>query len=289
VETRSAREAGRLTTMRSANDEPGSFSGVWQIFLYNWHFYAAALVFDLFAIVLFMRFSSPSRGRLVVYLIAAVATFWMASSLLVSHYVYDRSQLYRWSWLRAAVKKSPDSWANIHAGLDQTSDALMQLFPDARRRVLDIYVASEMSEPSIGRARRRALPAPAAEEANSSALPLEDCECDAIFVIFAAHELRRREARLQFFREVRRALNPGGCIVLVEHLRDWNNFLAYGPGAFHFFSRREWLGVCGGAGLNVADEFSITPFVRCFVLAKGDVGEGFVRADRETHRAAECD
>ena len=262
--------------MHAANDQSGSFSGVWQIFLYNWHFYAAALIFDLFALLLLERFSSQSGIRFAIYLVATAATFWAVSSLLVSHYVYDRSQLYQWDWLKAAVKKGPGSWANIHAGLDQTSDALRRLFPAARGRVLDIYVASEMSEPSIERARRRALRAPAAEQANASALPLKDSECDAIFVIFAAHELRRREARVQFFHEVSRALKPGGCVVLVEHLRDWSNFLAYGPGAFHFFSRREWLAVCGSAGLNVADEFGVTPFVRCFVLAKGYAGESYV-------------
>jgi SAM-dependent methyltransferase len=254
--------------MRAANDQSGSFSGARQIFLYNWHFYSAALFFDLLAVVLLMRFTPQARIRLVIYLIAGVATFWALSSLVVSHYVYDRSHLYQWNWLAAALMKNPGSWANIHAGLDQTSESLIRLFPDARHRILDIYTASEMSEPSIKRARHRAQPAAAPEQADPSALPLEDCECDTIFLIFAAHELRRREARLQFFREISRGVKPSGCVVLVEHLRAWNNFLAYGPGVLHFFSRREWLAVSGQAGFKVIDEFGITPFVRCFVLAK---------------------
>jgi SAM-dependent methyltransferase len=248
---------------------------VWQIFLYNWHFYAAALVLDLLAVLLLMRFSPSAEIRLAIYVIVTVATFWALSSLLVSHYVYDRSHLYQWNWLAAALKKSPGNWANIHAGLDQTSDSLMRLFPGARRRILDIYVPSEMSEPSIERARDHAQPAAVAEKADPFALPFEDCECDTIFLIFVAHELRRREARLQFFREISRALKPSGSVVLVEHLRDCNNFLAYGPGALHFFSAREWLAVCGRAGFDVTDELGITPFVRCFVLAKRTAGEGF--------------
>ncbi|HEX9111244.1 MAG TPA: class I SAM-dependent methyltransferase [Terriglobales bacterium] len=240
---------------------------MWQILLYNWHFYAAAVVLDLLA-VLWMRFSPPAGVRVVVCLAAAVATFWALSSLLVSHYVYDRSHLYQWNWLPSVLKEDPEDWANIHAGLDQSSESLIRLFPNARHRILDIFAPSEMSEPSIDRARRYTLPAVAAEKANPLALPLEDCECDAIFLIFVAHELRRRPARLQFFHEICRALKPSGCIVLVEHLRDWKNFLAYGPGALHFFSRREWLAVGAQAGFNVTSERSVTPFVRCFVFIK---------------------
>jgi SAM-dependent methyltransferase len=166
------------------------------------------------------------------------------------------------------VKKNPDNWVNIHAGLDQTSDSLMRMFPAAGRRILDIYDHSEMGEPSIQRARRYAQPASAPETANPLALPIENCACDTIFLIFVAHELRRRESRLQFFREIWRALKPKGCVVLVEHLRDWRNFLAYGPGILHFFSRRDWLQVSSQVGFNVTNEVGVTPFVRCFVLTK---------------------
>jgi SAM-dependent methyltransferase len=254
--------------MHAANNQPGSFSGVWQIFLYNWHFYAAALVLDLIAVLFLARFSPPAAIRLAVMLGFAIASFWAVSSLLVSHYIYDRSRLYQWNWLAAVVKRNPVSWANIHAGLDQTSEALIRLFPAARRRILDIYVSSEMSEPSIERARHHIGTVAASEKADPQALPLENCECDAVFLIFVAHELRRQEVRLQFFREVGRALKPSGCVVLVEHLRDWKNFMAYGPGALHFFSRREWLTVGSQAGFRVAHELRITPFVGCFVLAK---------------------
>jgi SAM-dependent methyltransferase len=254
--------------MHAADNQSGSFSGAWQIFLYNWHFYAAALVLDLIAAVFLVRFSPPAAVRLAVMLGAAISSFWALSSLLVSHYIYDRSRLYQWNWLPAVVKRTPVSWANIHAGLDQTSEALIRLFPAAQHRILDVYVPSEMSEPSIARARRHTEKAAVPEKADPRALPLKNCECDTIFLLFVGHELRRREARLQFFREVGRALKPGGCVVLVEHLRDWKNFLAYGPGALHFFSRREWLAVGSRAGFEVANELCITPFVGCFVLAK---------------------
>jgi SAM-dependent methyltransferase len=254
--------------MPAAHNQSGSFSGVWRIFLYNWHFYAAALVLDLIAAVFLVQFSPPAAVCFAVTLGAAISSFWALSSLLVSHYIYDCSRLYQWNWLAAVMKRNPVSWANIHAGLDQTSEALIRLFPAAQRRILDVYVPSEMSEPSIARARLHAETAAVPEKADPRALPLKNCECDTIFLLFVAHELRRQEARLQFFREVGRALKPGGCVVLVEHLRDWKNFLAYGPGALHFYSRRQWLAVGSRAGFKVANELRITPFVGCFVLAK---------------------
>jgi SAM-dependent methyltransferase len=201
-------------------------------------------------------------------LAAAVVTYFVVASLAISHYVYDRSPLYRWNWLTGILPHTPAAFANLHAGLDQTSPALQRLFPEARRRILDIHTAAQMSEPSIERARRRAPANPASESADFAALPMVDAACDTIFLIFAAHELRSHDARLTLFRELHRSLEPGGCVVLIEHLRDWKNVFAYGPGALHFFSRREWLTVAAEAGFQVGAQRSVTPFVACFVLTK---------------------
>jgi SAM-dependent methyltransferase len=256
--------------MHSANGQFGSFRGVRQIFIYNWHFYAAALGINVGAAILLSLFSLTSGIRLVLALIVFWTTFWTLSSLLVSHYVYDRSPLYRWNWLQALLSGGAGNWANIHAGLDESSERLMSMFPTARARILDIYVESEMGEPSIERARLRAHPAAEVERATPSALPLADGECDTIFLIFVAHEVRSLDTRIQLFREASRGLKTGGRVVLVEHLRDWNNLLAFGPGALHFFSRRLWLEVGHEAKLKIVEEVKITRFVRCFVFAKGE-------------------
>jgi ubiquinone/menaquinone biosynthesis C-methylase UbiE len=85
---------------------------------------------------------------------------------------------------------------------------------------------------------------------------------DAAFVVFTAHELRRAESRERLFRELARVVRPGGEIVVVEHLRDWRNFLAFGPGFLHFLPERAWR----TASLRIARTFTITPFVRVFVF-----------------------
>jgi hypothetical protein len=72
------------------------------------------------------------------------------------------------------------------------------------------------------------------------------------------------------FRETARVLRQEGCVVLVEHLRDWKNFLAFGPGFLHFHSRQDWLRTIRDAGLVVEQESPLTPFVECFVLRRAE-------------------
>jgi SAM-dependent methyltransferase len=244
------------------------FNGVLQILAFNWTFYALAALAILVLLALDRHFTIHPLLRMVLYPAMALALFWMLSSLLVSYYVYDRSRLYRWHWLALQFSKAPAHWANIHAGLDQTTDALERLFPDPARKVLDIYNASQMTEPSIRRARRSTNGAQRSEPANAASLPIGDSECDAIFLIFAAHELRNRQDRQRLFREVSRSLKADGQVIVVEHLRDGANFLAYGPGAFHFHSRKEWQASWHGTGLGLRSEISITAFVRSFILTK---------------------
>ncbi len=245
-----------------------SFKGILQILAFNWTFYALGALVVFVVTLISIRFTIPPTLKLVLYPAIAATLFWMVSSLLASHYVYDLSRLYRWDWLTELFEKKPAHWANIHAGLDQTTDALDRLFPDPSRKVLDIYNASTMTEPSIKRARLSKKSTQRVETASASSLPMRDAECDAIFLIFAAHELRNRQDRQRLFLEVSRSLKAGGHVIVVEHLRDIANFLAYGPGAFHFHSRKEWRASWRATGLEIDREISITPFVRSFILTK---------------------
>jgi SAM-dependent methyltransferase len=244
----------------------GRYHGMLQILQYNLPMYAVAAgacLAGTAAVALLPLSPAPS---LLIVTGLLLAGFWSVSSLLVSHWIYDLSPLSRWGWPGRCLPAPPRRWASLHAGLDETHGALAELFPEGGR-ALDLYDPAEMTEPSIARARRLSLD-PAAEPADFRALPFPSGSLDAVFVVFAAHELRRPESRLRLFGEIARSLAPGGRAVVVEHLRDLRNFLAFGPGFLHFLPRREWLRLARESGLAAREERRITPFVAVFILEK---------------------
>ena len=235
-----------------------------KILRYNWRFYAATVTGLCVAWV--VAWSVSPVWRVLILSATAPAAFWTCSSLLVSCYVYDRPALYSLGWLDQCLSRAPRRWVNIHAGLDETSDRLGARYPFAESQVLDIFDAREMTEQSIEEARTTQTSRSAA--ADWRALPFEDGEMDTAFLVFSAHELRRPEARTQFFREVARVVRVDGEVIVVEHLRDWANFLAFGPGFLHFLAERAWRQAARAGGLRIEKRFRVTPFVNVFVMRR---------------------
>ncbi|MCH8028609.1 MAG: hypothetical protein IH874_01585 [Candidatus Dadabacteria bacterium] len=60
-----------------------------------------------------------------------------------------------------------------------------------------------------------------------------------------------------------------GRMVLVEHIRDIPNFIAFTPGFMHFMSEKEWRRVATASDPFVTGSFRITPFVEVFALQRG--------------------
>ena len=242
--------------------------GVAQIVRLNWPFYAVSCT--LAALGLFAIAAAPIGpiGRGLLYAALATALIGIGNSLIASWIVYDRSPLMRWDWIPDALGFHPSSWLNVHAGLDESTPALLRLLPGSHGRVFDIFDPREMTESSIHRARRLA-PVPA-EPADYRHLPAPASSVEAVLLLLAAHELRTHNARCDLLREVHRVLAPGGRVVLAEHLRDLPNLCAFGPGFLHFHSRRTWRRCFADAGLAVDREFAITPLVRVFVLGRID-------------------
>jgi SAM-dependent methyltransferase len=242
------------------------YQGLVQIWQFNRRSYFGAAM-GVGAAMLALPFLHPI-WRVALLLAAAPAVFWQASSLIVSHYVYDHFPLYDLNWISRILPRAPRRWINIHCGFDETSGLLAAIFPEAASQVVDIYDPQVMTEASIRLARRLRHCAVPSVAAHYDALPFSTGSFDAAFSIFAAHELRRHDQRVRLFREIARILPPGGDLILMEHSRDLWNFVAFGPGFLHFFSQRAWRKAAFEAGLSLRTEFSMTPFVHVYNLRK---------------------
>ena len=232
------------------------FQGMINVVRFNWPMYVgavsvstAALCFDLFA----LRF------------LGAASLFYLLVSLLVSHYVYDLSDLYHWSWLKSRLSE-PERIFNIHSGFDETTEQLEALYEGCPILALDFYDPVRNPEPSIARARQIYPVRDDTIKVDSRYLPFDEGVAPVVLCLLAAHEIRSHAERVTFFSELGRVAGHSGRIFLVEHLRDLPNFLAFGPGFVHFFSRGDWLRAIADSNLEVVEEFSVNVFVRGFEL-----------------------
>ena len=243
----------------------GRWQGMLTIAQFNWPFYVAALA------VLLAALTGLLLGSFITKMVCAGATvgagYFLVGSLGVSHLIYDRSDLYRWQWLERAVRGATLHRAIFcHSGFDETSTELRARFPQSAWLILDHFNAARMTEASIRRARKKFPPTPGTLPTPHDRWPADAKPADVVFGLLAIHELRSEAERRAWFAEARRCLSPDGRIVLVEHLRDFANFLAFGPGFLHFHSRASWRRAWESGGFRALDEFRVTPWVRVFVL-----------------------
>ena len=240
------------------------FQGLWNVVRFNWHFYLVALGVALALAA--AATVAPAEVRGYVGSLAALVLVPVLVSLAVSAYVYDFANLYRLGWLPAPESARP-ALLTVNAGFDEISAALAARYPLGTLLALDFYDPARHTEVSIRRARRAYPPYPGTRPVDArGALPLPDQSIDLAVAFLAAHEIRDAGERAAFFGEIRRVTRPDGRVVVVEHLRDPANFLAYTVGFLHFHSRSAWLATFGAAGLLVEREVPVTPFITAFIL-----------------------
>jgi SAM-dependent methyltransferase len=239
-------------------------SGVAKVLRFNWPRYAAGLA----TAALGATVPLPGPLRPAARAAGALAATWTATSVLATWWAYDRSPLYRWRWLLPLLPEPPARYAVLSMGLDEISATLGELFPAAGATLLDLHDPGTTPEGSIRRARACHPPPEGSRPARPEHLPVPDAALDAVFAVLAAHELRTHGQRLALYREIARTLRPGGRLILVEHCRDAANMLAYGPGAWHFHPRAEWLRLGRHAGLVPAGEQTMTPLVRALAYRR---------------------
>jgi SAM-dependent methyltransferase len=239
------------------------FQGVLNILSFNRHFYVFGLIALALIIAGYMIFNWPA---LLFWVIIGAFLYGLIMPLIVSAYVYDFSGYYDFNWLKTLniEDPGPKRILNINAGFDETSFIINNAFPNADLSVFDFYDAERHTEPAIIRARKVSLVYPNTQQIVSNSIPLENGSADIIFLLSAAHEIRSQEEKVQFLKECHRLCKQNGKVIMVEHLRDFPNFLAFTIGFTHFFSRATWKKAFEKAGFSSFTEKKFTPFMSIF-------------------------
>ncbi len=250
----------------------GRFQGVINIVRFNAPTYVAAgavVVVGVAAAIVGGLVGSDAV--VVVGAVAAVAAVVLSvGSLSGSYLAYDASDLYSWACLDDVVGADVTHIAHVHTGLDESTNGLRARFPHVDVVVYDASDVAAQPEPSIARARR-IVPLHADTVAVGLG-PLPATGIDLILLPMAAHEVRDDDARARWLRALSSSLSPGGKVVLIEHLRDVENTVAFHVGVLHFLSARTWRRTFANAGLDVVDERAVAPLLRRFVLLRSADG-----------------
>lgn len=242
------------------------FQGVINIIRFNWHFYVIAFV--LIATLAIANSFLAEDMQWIITTLISLATLSIAISLGISYYIYDYSDIYSLDWLQAINIPAGANLVNIHAGFDETSHLLARLYTSSTLQVFDFYDPLKHTEVSIERARKLYEAYPGTKKIETTAIPLKANSADYIFNIFAAHEIRNASERVSFLKQLHTSITPTGRIVVLEHMRDLPNFIAYNIGFFHFHSRAEWKRNFTDAGFTLEHELTLTPFLALFILGK---------------------
>ncbi|TDL99869.1 MAG: methyltransferase type 11 [Flavobacteriaceae bacterium] len=240
-----------------------NFQGALNILSFNRHFYVFGLIALSLIILSFLIFN---WSTLFLWITILSFLYGLIMPLIVSAYVYDFSGYYNFDWLKNYNFKDAvgKQILNINAGFDETSFIIKNNFPKSELHVFDFYNAKQHTEPAIIRARKVSMVYPNTQQINSNSIPLKDNSVDLIFLLSAAHEIRSQEEKIQFLKECNRVCKPDANVIMIEHLRDFPNFVAFTIGFTHFFSKSTWKKAFQAAGFSTFTEQKFTPFMSIF-------------------------
>lgn len=240
------------------------FQGVLNILDFNRHFY----YYGVSALILLLTISYfIALSPILTILIFCGFVYGLLMPLIVSAYVYDFSDYYSMNWLDSFIKQPdllPMKLVNINAGFDETSFIIKDKIKESELNVFDFYDQDTHTEAAIIRARKVSDVYPNTKQIKTNWIPLDDNTADIVFLLSAAHEIRDFREKVVFLEQCLRICKPSGKVIMVEHLRDFPNFVAFTIGFNHFFSKRVWKKAFESAGFGSFKEEKFTPFMSIF-------------------------
>jgi len=128
------------------------FQGLRNIIVFNWPYYAVAVV--LVSGLLLSSALAPSPWSGLLLTATVLVSLPILTSILTSLWIYDLSGLYGLGWLEDDKPPRIKAVLVLNAGFDEISDEIRAVHPDADLLVVDFHDPVTTTEPSIERARK---------------------------------------------------------------------------------------------------------------------------------------
>ncbi|WP_158624829.1 class I SAM-dependent methyltransferase [Gynurincola endophyticus] len=210
-------------------------------------------------------FGLPASVISVVVTIFIVMILMTILPLFFTHIIYDRSSLYNTDQFDL---KNESKVLNIHSGFDDISDKILKAYPSLDLTIADFYDPALHTEASIAKAREIYPPHASTIKIKTKCIDFPDESFDKIILFQSAHEIRKQEERIFFFKEINRILKKRGEVIVVEHLRDFPNFIGFNIGFLHFHSLKTWMITFSESRFQVSASYKIKRFITHFKLKK---------------------
>ena len=248
------------------------YSGTVSTLLYNWPIFAGALFFGIVTITAGIWL--PTLWSWFFFISGSSVLALAVSILLTTFFVYDWGHKHEYDRLaELGDVAGANVVIDITCGKRRGSRGLLPHHQQGHYFVIDIFEPKKMTDPALQRARelepplisdRRIYQRPG----QASRLPVPHKWADVIFCDFSLHEIQDTEDRQAIFAEFTRVLKPNGRLLIAEHGRDLLNLLAFGPGAFSFFSPATWSKHITDAGLVIEHHERWRSFVHLWVAGR---------------------
>jgi hypothetical protein len=238
-----------------------------QIILFNKNAYlgSACLILTLIFLLYFIALPSYLFYLLLAVLIGTI--YFSISSILFSYFIYDRSDLYKFNWLKEFNRTKNNPLINVYSGYTEAGHLLEKIFVGYPVYHFDFFDIKVSVTKSIQKAK--ALSPKLINKDIKYNKWESDLKADTILFMQSLHELREENQQSDCLREAYACLrSEDSRIVVVEHLCDLKNLLIYSWGALHFFGEKRWKNVFNNSALKIEKEFNLTPFIKVFVLKK---------------------